>query len=213
MIEFLIIIAIFLMSVTVHEVSHGAVANRLGDPTAKDLGRLTLNPIVHLDPVGSVIVPLLLAVPAIFGAPTVIFGWAKPVPYNPSNLVNERWGTLLVGVAGPASNLLLALVFGLLLRFLPTEPLVLQEMAIIFYMIVFINVILAIFNLVPIPPLDGSKVLYSLLPESARDFYYALERHGLVILLIFIFFGIQFIFPLIQFVTGFLAGPPPGSIF
>lgn len=213
MIEFLIIIAIFLMSVTVHEVSHGAVANWLGDTTAKDLGRLTLNPIVHLDPVGSIIVPLLLAVPAIFGAPTIIFGWAKPVPFNPSNFTDEKKGILLVGIAGPLSNLLLALIFGLLLRFLPSEPLFLGEMAVIFYLIVLINTVLAIFNLVPIPPLDGSRVLYGLLPESARDFYYAFERHGLVILLLFIFFGIQFIFPLIQIITQFIAGSPPGRIF
>src|SRR3990167_1637702 len=114
---FLFYIAILIVSVVIHEVSHGAVANMLGDPTAKIMGRLTLNPIPHIDPLGSVIVPLLLMTPALFGGPAVLFGWAKPVPYNPHNLSNQKWGPAIVGVAGPFANFTLAIIFGLALRF------------------------------------------------------------------------------------------------
>lgn len=156
-IEIIFILAVLVMSVVIHEVSHGVVANWLGDPTARLQGRLTLNPLAHIDPMGSLILPGILA---ITGSP-VLFGWAKPVPYNPYNFQRGgRWAEALVAGAGPASNLLLAVVFGLAMRFgmVPAEALSLG------LYIVSINVLLAIFNLIPIPPLDGSKVLASILP-------------------------------------------------
>src|SRR3990167_8782761 len=114
---FLFVLIIFIFSAIIHEVSHGAVANWLGDPTAKLMGRLTLNPLPHLDPFGSIILPLLLSIPALFGQPTIIFGWAKPVPYDPRFLKNPVRDAALIAVAGPISNLLIGLVFGLMVRF------------------------------------------------------------------------------------------------
>ena len=129
-------IAILLMSVVIHEVSHGAMANYLGDPTAKYAGRLTLNPIKHLDPFGSILIPLfLLIVQSPF-----LFGWAKPVPYNPYNLRNKKWGSAMVAAAGPGSNLIIALIFGLALRFIPfVDNIYIQNLAQVFVYIVPIN--------------------------------------------------------------------------
>src|SRR5487761_800344 len=173
---FLFYIAILIFSVMVHEVSHGLMANALGDPTARLAGRLTFNPIAHIDIVGSIIVPLLLIIPALFGAPTVLFGWAKPVPYNPYNLSNQRWGPVLVGLAGPFANFLLALVFGLALRFFhfgnPASPFF--ATGILFAIIVYMNLLLGIFNLVPVPPLDGSKILFAI-PGISRDVLFFLS--------------------------------------
>ena len=158
-INFVFFIAILIVSVVIHEISHGYVANMLGDPTAKLAGRLTLNPISHLDPVGSFIVPVLM-----FFTTGFMFGWAKPVPYNPYNLRNQRWGTALVGAAGALANLLLALVFGVLIRLGPLLGLP-DAFLQISVLIVILNLLLAVFNLIPVPPLDGSKVLFSLLPQ------------------------------------------------
>ena len=152
---------VLLFSAIIHEVAHGYAALFQGDTTAKYENRLTLNPIRHIDPFGTIILPLLLFV---FHSP-VLFGWAKPVPFNPYNLRNRKWGEAIVAGAGPAINIVIALVFGLFLRFsfpfIPTTAIFIVEM------IVFINIMLAIFNLMPIPPLDGSKVLFALLPENA----------------------------------------------
>ena len=137
-------IAILLMAVVIHEVSHGTMANYLGDPTAKYAGRLSLNPIKHLDLWGSLIIPLFLL---IFHSP-ILFGWAKPVPYNPYNLKNQKWGPALVAAAGPGSNLIIALIFGLALRFIPfTNSIYLQNLAQIFVYIVILNILLALFKL------------------------------------------------------------------
>lgn len=200
-VEFIFQILILIFSVVIHEVSHGAVAYAMGDSTAKDEGRLTLNPLKHLDPFGSVILPTITYLLGGF-----IFGWARPVPYNPYNLKNQKYGPGLVGAAGPLSNILVALVFGLLLRFgggLGLPPQFLQ----ISIFIVFLNLILAIFNLIPIPPLDGSKVLFALLPERAYDLETFFEKYGLIILLLFIFFLSGIILPVAAFlfrlVTGF----------
>src|SRR3989344_2299634 len=156
--DFIFSILILILSVVVHEVAHGLAANALGDPTARLAGRLSMNPMKHIDPVGSVLVPLLL----FMTNSSFLFGWAKPVPYNPYNLRDQRWGEMLVAIAGPASNLALALFFGLLIRFggegaLPASFLSIATLVVI------TNLVLAIFNLVPIPPLDGSKILFSLL--------------------------------------------------
>ena len=196
-------IAILLMSIVIHEVSHGAMANYLGDPTAKDAGRLTLNPIKHLDLWGSIILPLFLV---IANSP-FLFGWAKPVPYNPRNLKTQKWGSALVAAAGPGSNLIIALIFGLALRFIPlTSSIYIQNLAQIFVFIVFINILLAIFNLIPIPPLDGSKILFSALPYKYQHTIASMERYGLIILLFFIFFLFQYILPIIFWLFKLIVG-------
>ena len=198
--EFFFQIAILIFSVVIHEVSHGAVACALGDPTAKNEGRLTLNPISHLDFFGSFLLPVIMYMSAGF-----IFGWAKPVPYNPYNLKNQKWGPALVGVAGPVSNILIASVFGILIRFSAVLGLPEAFLQIAFF-IVFLNLILAVFNLVPIPPLDGSKVLFALLPARSIEFQGILERYGIFILLIFIFFFSGLILPIVQFLLRLLTG-------
>ncbi|OHA07464.1 MAG: hypothetical protein A2934_02430 [Candidatus Sungbacteria bacterium RIFCSPLOWO2_01_FULL_47_10] len=203
--SFIIQIAILIFSVVVHEVSHGYAALALGDKTAKYAGRLTMNPMSHLDPVGSFLVPLMS-----FFLGGFIFGWARPVPYNPYNLKNQQWGPAIVGAAGPLSNLCLALVFGLMVRnsaFLialggPTASNFLQ----IATFIVILNLVLAIFNLVPIPPLDGSKLLFSLLPYQYRNIQYFIEQYGLMLLLIFIFFFSQIISPVVFFLFRLITG-------
>lgn len=180
-VDFIFYIAILIMSVVVHEISHGFVANILGDGTARHAGRLTLNPLKHLDPVGSFIVPLLTYK---MGG----IGWAKPVPYNPYNLRDQKWGELKVAVAGPLANLLIALVFGLILRFSVGVTDVSPAVLWVLYKIAHINLFLAVFNLVPIPPLDGSKVLFSILPYHMRYIQEFMEQYWLVFIGVFIFF-------------------------
>ena len=189
-------IIILILSVVIHEVSHGYAALFLGDTTAKYEGRLTLNPIKHLDPFGSVILPLLLAILHT----GFIFGWAKPVPYNPYNLRNRRWGELLVALAGPASNMAVALVLSIVIRLAPVLSLSVSFVQILF-VAVLINVLLAIFNLVPIPPLDGSKILFNLFPQFALQMRGFLERWGFVFLLFFIIFLWDFVYPVIFWIT------------
>jgi Zn-dependent protease len=152
-------VAITIVSVALHEFSHGYAAYLQGDLTAKYAGRLTPNPLAHLDLLGSVIVPGLLL---LSGSPA--FGWAKPVPYNPYNLRNRRWGEVLVAAAGPLSNVVLALIFGLVAR-LVGQGSPLFDFA---YVIVVVNVALALFNMMPVPPLDGSKILGGLLGSRGR---------------------------------------------
>lgn len=201
--DFIFSVAVLIMSVVVHEVSHGYVAYRLGDMTAKYAGRLTLNPLKHLDFLGSFIVP---AVTYLIGG--FIFGWAKPVPYNPYNLRNQKWGPAMVAAGGPAANLLIALIFGLLVRFtLHSSWMVLPPAFIqIVTMIVFINILLAIFNLVPIPPLDGSKVLFALIPYRFQHITVFLERYGMFLLLLFIFFFWSLILPIVFAIFRLLTG-------
>lgn len=198
-------VAILIMSVVIHEVSHGYAASILGDETARYQGRLTLNPLKHLDLFGSIILPLIL----VLTKAGFIFGWAKPVPYNPYNLRPGRWSEATVAVAGPASNLLIALVFGLVLRsniFAFLGPAFVE----ITSAIVFINILLAIFNLVPIPPLDGSKILFALFPDRLVHFRESFERYGIFFVLIFIFFLWRLIFPIIIWLFRLIAGPSAG---
>ena len=159
--EIIFSIIILIFSIVIHEFSHGAVANYLGDPTAKHAGRLTLNPIKHLDPIGSVIIPIILVLTTGKG-----FGFAKPVPINPYNFRDKKYGSLKVALAGPGANLTIALIFGLLLRFLLHFDFLSNNIFPPFYFIVSINILLAIFNLIPIPPLDGSHILFTFLPSS-----------------------------------------------
>ena len=166
-----------MFSVVVHEVSHGSMAYALGDNTAKEAGRLTLNPIPHIDPVGSILLPAVIG-----------FGWAKPVPYNPYNLKSQKWGPLLVGVAGPASNIIIAIVFGFLLRFSDALTFLPSSFFNMALLIATLNLGLALFNLIPIPPLDGSKVLFAFLPRSAYPAAAFLESYGFIILLFLLFF-------------------------
>lgn len=196
-------IIVVLFSVVLHEVMHGVVALRLGDTTAKDAGRLTLNPISHLDLMGSVIVPLVAVLLA--GFP---FGWAKPVPYNPYNLKNPRKGAALIAGAGPASNFVLAIAFGLILNFVvPFLPFAVSPALIIFFHIIILtNVVLGVFNLVPIPPLDGSKILFFLLGRRALNFQRALSQYGFMLVLLFIFFGFSIIQPVIWWIYQLIAG-------
>ncbi len=198
-------IVILIFSVVIHEVSHGYAAYFLGDPTAKYAGRLSFNPLKHLDPWGSVIIPLLLIV----SNAGIIFGWAKPVPYNPYNLRNQKYGSAIVGAAGPLSNLALALIAGVLMRtFLVLgiqDGFFLQILA----TVILINILLFVFNLLPIPPLDGSKVLFAVLPVSEHT-KMVLDQYGFVILLAFIFLFSTvlqaIIFFVLQYFTQFVIG-------
>ena len=198
--DFIFIIIILIMSVILHELAHGYAALFLGDSTAKHAGRLTLNPIKHLDPVGSVFIPLILY---IFNT-GLIFGWAKPVPYNPYNLRNQKWGELIVATAGPLTNLLLAIIFGLVIRFginLGVSPAFVSLGS----SIVILNIVLGLFNLIPIPPLDGSKILFSILPLRFQGLKDRLEQFGFVIVIFFIFFLWNFVSPLIGWLYSNLA--------
>lgn len=194
---FQIIVLVF--SAIIHEYMHGWMANQLGDSTAKDAGRLTLNPIPHIDLFGSILLPAIM----IFGKFGFVFGWAKPVPFNPYNLRDKKWGAAKVAIAGPLGNLIVAVFFGLLLRFLPlTNP----AFAVLIAMIVYINLLLMIFNLVPIPPLDGSKVILPLLPYSWQEAFYRFEQYGMILILLFIYAGFSLILPIIDFLFLLITG-------
>ena len=178
-------ITIILFSVIFHEVSHGWVAYALGDPTAKYAGRLSLNPIKHLDFWGSIIVPFSLV---FLTQGRFVFGWAKPVPINPFNFRDQKYGEAKVALAGPAANIVLALIFGLALRFMPF--LIHTSFGLVFFYIVWINLLLALFNLIPIPPLDGSHLLFTFVPMSDRT-KIILSQYGMIFLLIILFFFFQ----------------------
>ncbi len=197
-VDFIFHIAILVMSVVVHEVSHGYAASMLGDQTARFEGRLTLNPLKHLEWLGSFIIPTLS-----YALGGFIFGWAKPVPYNPYNLRPGRFSEALVAVAGPISNIIIAVVFGLLLRFgISDNPAFIG----ITSLVVFINILLAVFNLMPIPPLDGSKILFSLFPDKAYRFRAVLESYGFFLVVLFILIAWQIIAPIIFFLFRLIVG-------
>ena len=193
-------LAVLIMSVVVHEVSHGLMAKRLGDNTAKDLGRLSFNPLKHLDFMGSFLVPILSYIGGGF-----VFGWAKPVPYNPYNIKNQKWGPAMVAGIGPVSNFAIALVFGMALRFISAIP---AETALAISLIVYINILLGLFNLMPIPPLDGSKILAAVLPYKYERQLNLLERYGFFLVLLFVFFIFPLITPIIPIIFRFITGFP-----
>ncbi|MEK6821266.1 MAG: site-2 protease family protein, partial [archaeon] len=173
-------LAVLVLSVVIHEVAHGFSAYLLGDPTAKLAGRLTLNPLPHLDPLGSIFLPLILFVT---GSP-ILLGWAKPVPYNPYNLQAGRWGGAIVAAPGPVVNLFLAAFFSIFIRFTAgIVPVAFIQLAIV---IVIINLGLAFFNLFPVPPLDGSKILFALIPYRYRVIEEILTRYQLFFIVLVI---------------------------
>jgi len=198
-------IIVLIMSVVIHEVSHGVVADKLGDPTARFAGRLTLNPLKHLDLFGSILLPLLLI---IMRSP-ILIGWAKPVPYNPYNLKNPEKGAALIGAAGPVSNFAIAGVFSVLVRIFATGNAISlnnpASFADFLGIIVFINLLLGTFNLIPIPPLDGSKILFLKLSEFSKAKLY-LQLYGMFFLLIFIFFFSNYLAIVVEWLFTLLTG-------
>lgn len=170
--------AAILISITTHEFCHGLVAYLQGDMTAKDQGRLTLNPIAHIDPFGTILLPLLL-----FLVHAPIIGWARPVPFNPYNLSNQRFGPLLVGLAGPLANFFLFLVAGIVLKIVSPQLAAENLLNAFLSQLVVINFVLMLFNLIPIPPLDGSKILFGFLPPRYEHIERWLEVYGPFILL------------------------------
>ena len=193
------------MSIVIHEVSHGFMAEHFGDDTARNAGRLTLNPVPHIDIFGSIFLPAIL----IISHSPFMFGWAKPVPYNPNNLSDRKWGTVWVAAAGVLANFLIAIVFGIIIRFAPSifsGSVLPAGFYFITSAIVIVNLALAIFNLVPIPPLDGSKIFFSFLPESAFSFIITYEQYSLVLLLIFIVFFSDYLYPILAFLFHLITG-------
>lgn len=188
---------IIVPSAIIHEYFHAWVANQLGDPTAKRAGRLTINPLAHIDPFGTIFLPLILLI----AGSRFLFAYARPVPFNPYLLRNQKYGPALVALAGPLANFLLALIFGLLIRLLPPTP-----FTFFLSMVVLANVLLMVFNLIPVPPLDGSRILFSFLPSSSLRYQLALERYGFIIILALLFFASPIISYLISYITHLITG-------
>ena len=182
------------IAISIHEFAHAFTANYLGDSTAKLEGRLTLNPLSHLDLWGT----LLLLV--------VGFGWGKPVPFNPYNLKNQKFGPALISIAGPFSNLILVIVFGLILKYIyPMLGLGYENALFYFlYTLIMINAILMVFNLLPIPPLDGSKLLFAILPDSMNNVKVLMERYGFILLLALVFFSGGFLSRFFYMIIGLI---------
>lgn len=195
---FIFQIIILIMSVVIHELSHGYMAELLGDPTPRLQGRLTLNPLKHLELFGSFLVPILTSLTGF------TFGWAKPIEWNPYNVKNKRIGEILISIAGPGSNLLIAIVFGLVVRIFGNElPASFIQISVY---VILINIVLAVFNMIPLPPLDGSKVLFSLLPPSMNNVRVTLERYSIFFFLVLIFVLWRFVEPIIPYIFKVITG-------
>jgi Zn-dependent protease len=208
-----IMAAPFVFAIVFHEAAHGWIANRLGDPTAKDMGRLTLNPIPHIDLWGTVLMPLMF-----FLLGGMMFGYAKPVPINPMNFRHPKRDMAISSLAGPATNMIMAILYSVILRvaIVPLEGAIPEPywswiFVPLSYMCMFgvlINVVLAVLNLLPIPPLDGSRIVFWLLPDRQGMMYYRLEPYGIIILLALFAFGIygKIMTPVIRPLLGLLLG-------
>lgn len=195
---------VLLFSMIIHEIAHGSVALHLGDQTAKYAGRLTLNPLKHIDPFGSVLLPIALFIITLGRGP--IFGWAIPVPINPLNFRDQKWGTLKVSIAGPAVNFLIAIIFGLFIRFLALPEIVFN----LFGIICIYNFAWGIFNLVPIPPLDGSHIVFTFLGNRFSGFKLFLQRYGFFVLIFLLFSGfLNFVFLGARVLFYLVCGKPP----
>jgi Zn-dependent protease len=198
MFEAIFILIVLFFSIVIHEIAHGSCALILGDDTAKREGRLTLNPIAHIDPIGTIFLPLILLILTFGRGP--IFGWAKPVPINPLNFRDKKWGIVKVSLAGPTTNLLIAILFSFLARFKFPQP------TLEFFEIISVyNFAWAFFNLLPLPPLDGFHILYQILPERFFSLKFFLLQYGSLILLFLIFFGLAPIFSFSQSLFNFIS--------
>jgi len=197
--EFLILFILLLPVMTVHEFAHGWVASKLGDNTARYSGRVTLNPLAHIDPFWTFLLPLLLYLSSRF-----FIAAAKPVPINYWSLKNPKRDTALIGASGPLANFIFAVVLSLILKILPLN----QALGFVFHQLIFLNIMLGVFNLVPVPPLDGSRILIGLLPADLSAQYARIEPYGLIIVSILFITGLlgSVIWPLIQSITMFLIG-------
>ncbi len=197
-IQLLFFILVIIPSAILHEWAHGYAADRLGDPTPRMAGRLTINPVPHIDPWGTLLLPFLLF---FLTSGSFIFAYAKPVPFNPLALRLHKYGSAIVGAAGPAANLILAFGLGALIRLL--DP---SSFTFFLSIVVYANILLAVFNLVPIPPLDGHHILYSFLPDRFYAFKVWLQRYGFFILIVFLIFFFQTLRPVMSWLFALATG-------
>lgn len=192
------LIIALISALTLHEFAHAWVSDWLGDDTARKQGRLTINPAAHIDPFMTLLLPIMLI---ILKSP-VIFGAARPVPFNPWAVRYQKWGVAMVAAAGPAMNLVLAVFFALWLRFVPVSTAIIP----LFIAIISVNIAFAVFNLIPIPPLDGSRILYAAAPLPLRNAMDTLERNGLAVIFVLLFVGAPVIMPALSAVIGAIMG-------